>query len=242
MYLTDLKLLPELEAAIGKRVLITGNGGAVHVEAITLEQAEEVWRQQRPVKLTLPELRRTGNGVVPLAAPLGQGPSVECVGSKAANYAVIQALFGSAHVRPGYAIGFQPYLEVIQQGAETQIDTLVRSKDQLTQEETRQCLSEIRKQILRARVPYDTIHSLRVLLTQRYPRSRIRLRSSTNCEDLPRFNGAGLYESKGFNSMQNNARLARQLLEVYASLWSYEAFMEREHFQMGPTVPPPWPF
>jgi pyruvate,water dikinase len=56
------------------------------------------------------------------------------------------------------------------------------------------------------------------------------LRSSTNNEDLPEFNGAGLYESKGFNSKDNDDKLKAKILAVYSSLWSDRAFEEREFF------------
>ena len=59
---------------------------------------------------------------------------------------------------------------------------------------------------------------------------RIRLRSSTNSEDLPTFNGAGLYESTGFNVEDSDKKLRKKLLKVMASLWLERAFWERELF------------
>jgi hypothetical protein len=68
---------------------------------------------------------------------------------------------------------------------------------------------------------------------------RIRFRSSTNCEDLPTFNGAGLYESEGMNFMKVDAngqrvikkkRLWKRLKRVMASLWLPRAFHERDYF------------
>ena len=64
---------------------------------------------------------------------------------------------------------------------------------------------------------------------------KIRLRSSTNCEDLPDFNGAGLYRSRGFRVTRTNASLEGRLLSVYASLWREEAYLEREFFGVDHT-------
>ena len=47
---------------------------------------------------------------------------------------------------------------------------------------------------------------------------------------MPEFNGAGLYESKGFNSKNSDEKLKEKILTVYASLWSESAFLEREYF------------
>ena len=55
-----------------------------------------------------------------------------------------------------------------------------------------------------------------------------RYRSSTNNEDLPGFNGAGLYDSKSQKPSEDEEDLAKSLKEVYASLWNFRAFVERD--------------
>ena len=55
-----------------------------------------------------------------------------------------------------------------------------------------------------------------------------RYRSSTNNEDLPGFNGAGLYDSKSQKPSEDREDLAKSLKEVYASLWNFRAFAERD--------------
>ncbi len=55
-----------------------------------------------------------------------------------------------------------------------------------------------------------------------------RYRSSTNNEDLPGFNGAGLYDSKSQKPSEDEKDLAKSLKEVYASLWNFRAFIERD--------------
>lgn len=52
------------------------------------------------------------------------------------------------------------------------------------------------------------------------------LRSSSNCEDLPGFNGAGLADSVRLAA----GDLADRLLEVWASLWTDRAHLERSAF------------
>jgi pyruvate,water dikinase len=69
------------------------------------------------------------------------------------------------------------------------------------------------------------------------------IRSSTNCEDLPGFNGAGLYESVPLSSSSlslafslsptdTHHPLKRAIKEVYASMWRYRAFSERDMFHL----------
>ena len=57
----------------------------------------------------------------------------------------------------------------------------------------------------------------------------LRYRSSTNNEDLPNFNGAGLYDSKTQNPEETEEDgIDKSLKGVFASLWTFRAFTERE--------------
>jgi len=71
------------------------------------------------------------------------------------------------------------------------------------------------------------IHRVR----QTLPAGRVRLRSSTNAEDLPGFNGAGLYRSTRVDP-SDPADVARGLREVWASTWLWAAFEEREYYRI----------
>mgnify|MGYP000862295522 FL=1 len=72
--------------------------------------------------------------------------------------------------------------------------------------------------------------------------AKVKLRSSTNAEDLPNFSGAGLYSSHG--AWASGERAASLVIrEVWASVWNRDAFEERafwniEHLavQMGVAV------
>jgi len=54
----------------------------------------------------------------------------------------------------------------------------------------------------------------------------IRLRSSTNAEDLPSFSGAGLYTSEGA-AIGSKDPPSERLCKVWASVWTWQAFEER---------------
>jgi hypothetical protein len=58
----------------------------------------------------------------------------------------------------------------------------------------------------------------------------IRCRSSTNNEDLPGFSGAGLYES--YTQHPDEGHIAKAIKQVYASLWTFRAFDEREFYRI----------
>lgn len=76
----------------------------------------------------------------------------------------------------------------------------------------------------------------------------VRIRSSSNAEDTPTFNGAGLYDStsacaadslpgaeagaSACDPGQERRTLERGLAQVWSSLWSYGAFEERDFYQL----------
>jgi pyruvate, water dikinase len=59
----------------------------------------------------------------------------------------------------------------------------------------------------------------------------IRLRSSTNCEDLPRFSGAGLYNSVSA-VIGGDDSPSKQIRKVWASLWSWTGCEERMYWNI----------
>jgi hypothetical protein len=54
----------------------------------------------------------------------------------------------------------------------------------------------------------------------------VRIRSSTNSEDLPRFSGAGLYDSFSAHATGSDAG-SRVVAKVFASVWNFRAYEER---------------
>lgn len=61
--------------------------------------------------------------------------------------------------------------------------------------------------------------------------SKVKIRSSTNAEDLPSFSGAGLYDS--CPAYASGARAASVVVrEVFASVWSFRGFEERSFWNI----------
>ena len=56
--------------------------------------------------------------------------------------------------------------------------------------------------------------------------AKVKIRSSTNSEDLPNFSGAGLYDSYG--AYESGDRAASKVVtKLFASVWNFRAFEER---------------
>lgn len=230
MYVTDLASVPELSTNVDKLVEINTAFQKFIVKPISQEKAEAFWLKNKPAPLSIPVAKANFESVIPLTNEFKAYHSVEMIGAKAANYALIYHLLGDNLVHPAFAIGFKPYLDLVEQGAAKEINFFLSKKKELSASERKQALAHIRQVILKSKPSEAMLTSLRSILERHFPNGRVKLRSSTNCEDLPQFNGAGLYESKGFSTKDSDEVLAKKITEVYASLWNDIAFEEREYF------------
>jgi pyruvate, water dikinase len=61
--------------------------------------------------------------------------------------------------------------------------------------------------------------------------AKVKIRSSTNCEDLPNFSGAGLYNSYGAHASGADAG-SKVVVKVFASVWSFRGFEERSFWNI----------
>ncbi len=92
-------------------------------------------------------------------------------------------------------------------------------------------LKKFRKTIEGGDMP-DELYAALTKLQKSFPRNQsIRCRSSTNNEDLPGFSGAGLYDS--YTHKPDEGHLSNTIQQVFASLWNFRAFEEREFYRIN---------
>ncbi|HVH44282.1 MAG TPA: PEP/pyruvate-binding domain-containing protein [Labilithrix sp.] len=231
----QLSLIPGLEGLFGKMVKMEAEaGGAIHFREASLEEANAFFASRQQTALEVPEIQPVSLAPVEFATGDAASIALPNIGSKAANYATIQKLLGLELVKPGFALGFAHYLQLIAGSpAAALITDLVANRNALTPEEVDARLVAIRtaiqEQTPAAALAVSTM-AIRQIASRLPGIARIRFRSSTNSEDLPVFNGAGLYESAGFDVDDSDAKLGKKLLQVMSSLWLERAYWERELF------------
>lgn len=216
--------LPDLAAHLGEVVRLRANEQGVRLERS--DEAVSLTRRRTPT----PVAEREGPLLVRFSDPHSD-TRAERIGGKASGYARLQGT-QSALTRPGAAVSFQAYLDLMEaSGAQQMVDELVDQRHRLTAAEVSARLAQIRACIEEWPLDPRVVQEIRQLLsTELAGVPKIRLRSSTNAEDLPQFNGAGLYESRGFRVHHSDDRLADKVRSVMASLWLDRAWQERAWF------------
>ncbi|MGE3975001.1 MAG: PEP/pyruvate-binding domain-containing protein [Bdellovibrionales bacterium] len=243
------ELLKPFADAAWIRMLLTADG-KITLEPSTEQAATAFYEQKKVVPVQLQSDVQTSTLFT--TDQLGSADYIK-VGSKAANYAEITKLLNTSSrtvVRPGFAIPFFYYQEFIQANPtiETAIkqinnDPLMRKISRVTYRETKlnalRALMMSPTNVVSQKLVNDLINIFEKVRTKENLPSKIKLRSSTNSEDLPNFNGAGLYSSESYKpaskgkertlaEKQESLKLA--LRTVWSSVWNLRAYDERNFF------------
>lgn len=173
-------------------------------------------------------------------------------GTKASNLGeIVTAHLDGVRVPMGFGVPFHYYKQhMLQNHLDAKVDAMLNDPQWKDPTWRKAALETLKKQIMDAPIDEATLDMI-------YKRVRVSLggkgvfvRSSSNSEDLPGFNGAGLYDTVG--NVVGRKALGEALKFVWASIWTLRAVDEREAFgidhrtvymavlvQIGSTRPPP---
>lgn len=233
-YLKDASSAPDVIANRDKVIRFEVAPGGVHITPATPAEAQAFLDQARPQSPQTPPRNLDEKSPRPLAA-LGFADA-RTFGAKAANVAELRKVLAGKTVPDGFALPFSFYDRFM---AETGLYDAARKmiagaafRDDPAVRE--QKLTELRKKVKKATMPAALVSAIGAL-QQAFQGSLgaaqpIRARSSTNNEDLPGFNGAGLYDS--FTHRPDEGHLESTVKQVFASLWNFRAFEERDFYRV----------
>lgn len=202
------------------------------IERAELSEAEAAWRQRRPDRVFIPPLdpdERELKNVCELRLE-----DVRIAGAKAAQLGEVCAL--GVETPGGFVVPFHHYARHLRvhglaQGLQGMLaDPRFRSDAQARA----QHLADLRRAITESRVDRRLLRQIRQRLAG--STGRWIFRSSTNAEDLPGFNGAGLYESVVVDASADEDAIERALSRVWASVWLQRAFEERDWYRIDPAA------
>ena len=161
---------------------------------------------------------------------------VTIYGTKAANLGeIVSANLAGVRVPNGFGVPFYYYVQHMRENhLDRKVDALLADARFKTDATWRkQALEDVRAAIIAAPINAATLDMI-------YKRVRLKLggkgafvRSSTNSEDLPGFNGAGLYDTQP--NVLGKRALGEALKADWASLWNLRAVDERAAFGIDHT-------
>lgn len=227
MALRDAVDLPEVQALEGQLVRLAVGPQEYVLERATLAEAEPRWEASRPSRPFVPVRDLDANALVDVCTL--SLSDIATAGAKASQLGEVCRL--QIRNPGGFVVPFHHYAAHLRRhGIQGDIEGLLvdagfRSDSGLRARK----LAELRQKIEAGAANRALVRDIRrrVAGPQRWI-----FRSSTNAEDLPGFNGAGLYSSVVVGPNPTEAQVADALREVWASVWLQRGYEERDWFRI----------
>ena len=239
MALLDAREDPRIAPYFGELVRLEVEGASFRVTVADPAEAEAFWSSRRPEGPALiPRLDQSVRGVQPLS---GRGlEDLPSLGAKAAQLAELMKVVSNREPCMGpvqtplapmaipvvhslehaAASGALARLDTLRQDARFRTDPIVRAAG----------LAEVRALIRAHPVDAALVRDVEAYIEAQFgPFQRVRFRSSSNTEDLPGFNGAGLYLSRSAQLNDPERQIDDVLRDVWASLYAARAYEERDY-------------
>ncbi len=219
-------------------------------KSLTVQEAASLTRLKRPLPLQVGDFDR--NSKTPIALDmLGRGDA-QRVGAKAANVAELRRIIPDHTIAEGLALPVGLFAEGMElaktasgESLKVQVDAELKKlfSGSASSKDIAEGLTRVRLLIEGAKLAATTRSKILTAIEATFPLgTKIKLRSSSNIEDSPEFNGAGLYESKGAcvgddgNSIDKGLcgpkkdPVIKSMLKVWSSLYSLKAWVARRYY------------
>lgn len=163
--------------------------------------------------------------------------SVSYAGNKASNFGILFKISkkgGFKVPESAFAIPFYFYNQHIERcNAKKLIHKMLNDdKIRFNNDSIKAYLVNIQNEILNTPIDSILLQDVCSKIQSLGNYTSMRFRSSTNAEDADGFSGAGLYTSQTGILNSRKKPIDKAIKKVWASLWSYDAFIEREYFNI----------
>jgi hypothetical protein len=230
-YIKDAPSQSNIKNLIGKYVHYVVKQNEYLIEEVSKAKVNEWYEANRPKQSQIPHQNLSYTKILPLEKI--DFTMAEAFGAKCANVATMRTFgFEKSTIPNGYGVPFYFYHEFMKyNNFYEKIQKITADTAFINNTSTRAAsLKAFRKDIENGLMPAWMMTELEEMQNKFEKGVNIRCRSSTNNEDLPNFSGAGLYSSKTHKTTEGH--IAKTIKEVYASLWNYRAFEERDFFRI----------
>ncbi len=229
-YIRDATTGADLLALAGQNVRLEIRPEGYILEEASQEEVNAFFESIRPTETQIPPRNLSVTEIAPLAA-IGFADS-NSFGVKAANIAELARCLPAGMVPDGFAVPFYFYDGFMKSNSFYDMATAMMADPTFQSDPDVRLgrLDRFRKTLRAGALPDWMLTALDAMHRSFDPNTSLRCRSSTNNEDLPDFNGAGLYDS--YTHHPNEGHIAKSIKQVWAGLWTYRAFEEREFYRI----------
>lgn len=235
----------ELRALENKWVKLSVELSGYTITEATAEEADVWWNEHKPSKVGIANMDTTVKELTDVKAildiaGLGLGPAIKkaipAFGGKVSHFAAFPHMDTTKVPYLGEAFGVPVYYywqHMEKNGLNSMVAEMLANDSFKNYPAVRdRKLKILRDSIEDAPLDSDFEALLQAKLNTKFAAGiQVRFRSSTNAEDLDGFTGAGLYTSDGGN-MNKPKSIRNAVRIVWASVWFFRAFEEREYRQI----------
>ena len=231
-FIRDPLLIDSIADLLGQYIYFKVEQEKYIIRKASLEEVNTWYDKLRPIEGQTPPLNLDYRTILPLDDidfSMHDG-----FGAKCANVATMRTFgFPDGTIPDGFGIPFYYYQEFMKYNRFfEEVSRFLENPEFMADRNTRNdMLSAFRKKIRKADMPGWMLNDLASMHALFPEGTSVRCRSSTNNEDLPGFNGAGLYTSK--TQHPHEGHISKSVKQVFASLWNLRAFDEREFYRIN---------
>lgn len=231
----EREALRELE---GSWVTLEVGANGWSIEASDEADAESCLVQPEPIEITGMDLSVTEltdvRDIFDPESDVGMkeqiSSAIPAFGGKASHYSALSWIDGVLSP-PAFAVPLYFYNQFMEEnGFDERVAEMLADQDFISDPAVRDAtLEQLRDDMELAPINQEFLDALVEKLESEFPDTRMRFRSSTNAEDLGDFTGAGLYTSRSGELADPSATVEDALRTVWASIWYFRAFEERDY-------------
>lgn len=231
-YIEGADQLRDIKALVGSVVRFEVNAEGYTLRAASAQEAAEHLESIRPKQPMTPS--RDLNFRAPKMLSDLSHDWLVAYGAKTVNAAELCRILPPESRLDGVGVPFSFYDDFMKGTGLYDEAKRMMADPRFATDETWRCnrLKHFRRQLRDTPLPAALLQQVKEVEAGFPPGTALRLRSSTNNEDLPGFNGAGLYSSRTWDpnapATSQRSSFADVMKDVWSSLWSFRAFEERE--------------
>ncbi len=230
-YIKEPLAIDSIANLLGKYIYYKVDQEEYFIREATLEEVNEWFEKLRPTEDQIPERDLSQTDILPLDEI--EFEMSNAFGAKCANVATMRDFgFPEGTIPNGFGVPFYYYDEFMKfNGFYEDVEEMINDPDFISDLETRiEMLDDFRKDIRDGDMPQWMLDNLQIMHDAFPEGTSVRVRSSTNNEDLPGFSGAGLYTSK--TQHPDEGHMSKSVKQVYASMWNFRAYDERDFYRV----------